>query len=245
MDAIFKATNLNKSYDMPDKKSKQVILEDASFEIPRHCRIAILSPSGSGKSTLLNLLAALDSFDSGTVSFFPQSNNEIIYAPSSDSSKLRNKHFGFVFQIPHMLKSFSILDNIAMPMMIQKRQKKEREAKAQAMLKTLFPGSPHMGKKSTNTLSGGELQRVAIARAIIHKPEVIFADEPTGNLDEENAKKVIELLIESAKESTLILVTHNKELAFEYCTHIGRLEHKKLTISANPSKFHSKTNESI
>ena len=186
------------------------MLNNLSFEINASERVAILGSSGSGKSTLLHIIAGLDDPSKGNVFF----NNDLI-TKLSDNNKsiLRNKHIGFVYQSHHLLKDFSAIENVMMPLIIRRNDSLKDFNQAKKILKKLGLGSrlnhfPHQ-------LSGGERQRVAIARAIVTSPDIILADEPTGNLDHKNANIVFESFLELTEEfkTAIVLVTHDQSLA--------------------------------
>jgi len=198
--------NVSKSFEDLDVP----VLNNLSLEINASERVAILGSSGSGKSTLLHIIAGLDDPSKGNVFF----NNDLI-TKLSDNNKsiLRNKHIGFVYQSHHLLKDFSAIENVMMPLIIRRNDSLKDFNQAKNILKKLGLGSrlnhfPHQ-------LSGGERQRVAIARAIITSPDIILADEPTGNLDHKNANIVFESFLELTEEfkTAIVLVTHDQSLA--------------------------------
>lgn len=198
--------NVSKSFEDLDVP----VLNNLSFEINASERVAILGSSGSGKSTLLHIIAGLDDPSKGNVFF----NNDLI-TKLSDNNKsiLRNKHIGFVYQSHHLLKNFSAIENVMMPLIIRRNDSLKDFNQAKKILKKLGLGNrlnhfPHQ-------LSGGERQRVAIARAIVTSPDIILADEPTGNLDHKNANIVFESFLELTEEfkTAIVLVTHDQSLA--------------------------------
>jgi len=198
--------NVSKSFEDLDVP----VLNNLSFEINASERVAILGSSGSGKSTLLHIIAGLDDPSKGNVFF----NNDLI-TKLSDNNKsiLRNKHIGFVYQSHHLLKDFSAIENVMMPLIIRRNDSLKDFNQAKKILKKLGLGGrlnhfPHQ-------LSGGERQRVAIARAIVTSPDIILADEPTGNLDHKNANIVFESFLELTEEfkTAIVLVTHDQSLA--------------------------------
>jgi lipoprotein-releasing system ATP-binding protein len=172
--------------------------------------VAVAGPSGSGKSTLLHILGTLDKADRGTVTM-----NDIAIDSLKGNSlaAFRNKHIGFVFQFHHLLPEFSALENVSIPGWLADRKKTEVKAEAAKLLAML--GLSHRLDNKPNQLSGGEQQRVAVARALINKPDIIFADEPTGNLDSANARELHQLFFELRNQfnQTFLIVTHNEELA--------------------------------
>lgn len=186
------------------------ILKDASLDIPLGSRTAIIGPSGSGKSTLLYLMGLLDKPTSGQVVY-----NGKPTAKLSDAqrSAIRNQDFGFVYQYHHLLPEFSALDNVAMPALIAGKPRKASLERAKALLDAV--DMAHRADHFPQMLSGGEQQRVALARALMNKPKLLLADEPTGNLDQTTAHKVMQLFEKLTAEEglTVVLVTHNIELA--------------------------------
>jgi len=198
--------NVSKSFEDLDVP----VLNNLSFEINASERVAILGSSGSGKSTLLHIIAGLDDPSKGNVFF---NNNLITKLSDNNKSILRNKHIGFVYQSHHLLKDFSAIENVMMPLIIRRNDSLKDFNQAKNILKKLGLGSrlnhfPHQ-------LSGGERQRVAIARAIVTSPDIILADEPTGNLDHKNANIVFESFLELTEEfkTAIVLVTHDQSLA--------------------------------
>ncbi len=186
------------------------VLKKVSLQIAPQEFITIVGPSGAGKSTLLHILSALDTPDSGRVTINGQ---DIVKLGNKQQSRFRNAHFGFVFQFHHLLPEFTALENVCMPLWIGGNASKEATAKAEQILETV--GLSHRKHHKPNELSGGEQQRVAIARALVHRPQYLFADEPTGNLDSANAQAVHELFqtIHETYRINITIVTHNEQLA--------------------------------
>lgn len=180
------------------------VLNDISFSVKKGESISIVGPSGSGKTTLLGLCAGLDQPTSGTVTLMDL---ELKRMSEDDRAYIRNQHVGFIFQNFQLLPTITAIENVALP--LEMRGEKNAEQKAAELLSRVGLGERFHHHPSQ--LSGGEQQRVAIARAFISTPEILFADEPTGNLDEETAEKVITLLFDlnREQETTLVLVTHN------------------------------------
>jgi lipoprotein-releasing system ATP-binding protein len=172
--------------------------------------VSIVGPSGSGKSTLLHILGTLDKPDRGEVFL---GNENISRLQGNKLAGFRNKHIGFVFQFHHLLPEFSALENVCIPGWLTSHSKNEVRQRAEELLRIL--GLSHRLENKPNQLSGGEQQRVAVARALINKPDIVFADEPTGNLDTANAKELHQLFFDLRKEfkQTFLIVTHNEELA--------------------------------
>ncbi|WP_034919944.1 ABC transporter ATP-binding protein [Gillisia sp. CAL575] len=206
MTKILNVHNLDKTYSSGSKKL--TVLHDISFSIEERETFAIVGPSGSGKTTLLGLCAGLDRPNSGSIELC---GTEIESLTEDERAILRNKKVGFVFQDFQLLPTLTALENVAVPLELQgskNASKISRELLEKVGLGDRFHHYP-------SQLSGGEQQRVAVARAFSNSPSILFADEPTGNLDAETGEKVIELLFNLNKESgtTLVIVTHDLELA--------------------------------
>lgn len=201
---MIKATGIEKSYEnLKVLKGVQVNINPGEI-------VSIVGASGAGKSTLLHIMGTIDSADSGSLSI---NNTEITRLSSKELSAFRNKYIGFVFQFHHLLPEFSAVENVLIPTMIAKSNTKANKKRAKELLAYL--GLSERLKHKPNELSGGEQQRVAIARAIINQPKVIFADEPTGNLDSENSNDIHQLFFDLRKQfnHTFVIVTHNNTLA--------------------------------
>lgn len=207
---LLRVENLSKSYPSEEKGGKLVILEDINLMLKQGETIAITGKSGCGKSTLLSLLALLSPKGGGKIYYEGMDTDQI---KDRDRARLRNEKMGFVFQNSMLLEDFSALENVAMPLMIKGEKKKIALEKAQEYLKMV--GIEERKNHRPIKLSGGERQRTAIARALITEPSVVFADEPTGSLDEKTSRIIEELLIESVRKTNrgLILVTHNPVFA--------------------------------
>jgi lipoprotein-releasing system ATP-binding protein len=186
------------------------VLRGVDLHVAKGEVVSIVGPSGSGKSTLLHILGTLDKADMGTVIVNGASINALT---GNKLAAFRNKHIGFVFQFHHLLPEFTALENVCIPGWLAGRKKKEVEAKAKELLDIL--GMTERMENKPNQLSGGEQQRVAVARALINNPDIIFADEPTGNLDSANANELHQLFFDLRKKinQTFLIVTHNEELA--------------------------------
>lgn len=199
--------NIHKSYGEVN------ILKGVNLEIKQGEIVAIVGPSGAGKTTLLQLLGTLDKPDDGYNYELRLNNTDINSLSDYKISKFRNEHIGFIFQFHQLLPEFTALENICIPGFIAKKDKNSVEKRAKELLD--FLGLSNRMNHKPNELSGGEQQRVAVARALINNPSVIFADEPSGNLDSTSAKNLHELFFKLRDKfgQTFILVTHNKELA--------------------------------
>jgi len=204
--AVLQAQNLTKTYRSAGRDL--VVLDSVSFSINQGDSLAIIGPSGSGKTTLLGLCAGLDTSTSGTLSLLGFKLNAM---SEDDRAYLRNQYVGFVFQNFQLLSTLTALENVMVPLELRG----ERNVAAAAMELLERVGLGNRSHHYPSQLSGGEQQRVAMARAFITNPRILFADEPTGNLDEENAAHITDLLFGMNKEkgTTLVLVTHNLELA--------------------------------
>lgn len=203
---VLQAENLTKIYRSADKDL--VVLDHISFSVDQGNSISVIGPSGSGKTTLLGLCAGLDTPSSGVISLMGFKLNAM---NEDDRAYIRNQYVGFVFQNFQLLSTLTALENVMVP--LELRGTRNVMPKAKELLSRVGL-SDRMGHYPSQ-LSGGEQQRVAMARAFITDPKILFADEPTGNLDEENADHVRDLLFRMNKEvgTTLVLVTHNLELA--------------------------------
>ena len=201
---MISAKNISKSYgDFQVLKNIDIEIKDSEI-------VTILGASGAGKTTLLQILGTLLKYDAGNLHI---NNVEINKLSATELSKFRNKNIGFVFQFHHLLPEFTALENLCMPAFIAKISKKEAIANAKEIM--AFLKLNHRLNHKPNELSGGEKQRVAIARALINKPYVIFADEPTGNLDSKNTGELFQLILtlRDKYKQTFVIVTHNAEIA--------------------------------
>ena len=210
---MLSAQNIHKKYG-PVEVLKGVDIRINAGEI-----VSIVGPSGSGKSTLLHILGTLDKPDRGEVFLY---DNNITHLQGDKLSSFRNKHIGFVFQFHHLLPEFSALENVCIPGWLTRKSKNEVKEQAVRLLELLGLGQRLENKPGQ--LSGGEQQRVAVARALINRPDIVFADEPTGNLDTANAKELHHLFFDLREQfrQTFLIVTHNEELA--------QLSDRKLTM---------------
>jgi len=186
------------------------VLRGVNLEISKGEVVAIVGPSGCGKSTLLHILGSLDKADMGEIVI---NNTGLSLLSGNKLAAFRNKHIGFVFQFHHLLPEFTALENVCIPGWLAGRNKNEVKERAEGLLKIL--GLVNRNENKPNQLSGGEQQRVAVARALINNPDIVFADEPTGNLDSANAQELHELFFDLRKQfnQTFLIVTHNEELS--------------------------------
>lgn len=204
--SILKANNLNKTFLLPDKEIH--ILKDISFEVFKGETVSIVGPSGSGKTTLLGICAGLDTPSNGELLLLEQNIKSL---KEEQRTKLRNQSVGFIFQNFQLLNNLTALENVLIP--LELKDSPNKIEKATELLKRV--GLEGRIDHYPTQLSGGEQQRVAIARAFANEPKILFADEPTGNLDEETSDKVEKLLFELNKDqnTTLIIITHDRTLA--------------------------------
>jgi lipoprotein-releasing system ATP-binding protein len=204
MEAMIQAKGLTKAYG-----SLQV-LKGVDIRVQSKEIISIVGASGAGKTTLLQLLGTLDKADSGEIVIAGQDVNRL---NEKNLALFRNKHIGFIFQFHHLLPEFTALENVCIPAFIANQEKKAAEERALSLLDSL--GLAARKEHKPSALSGGEQQRVAVARAMMMSPDVIFADEPSGNLDSDNAQSLHELFFKLRDDfgQTFVIVTHNEDLA--------------------------------
>ncbi len=206
MSKILKITGLEKTYLSGNKQL--TVLHDISFEVEKGQTFSIVGPSGSGKTTLLGIGAGLDQPNAGSVELCGQ---DLQNLNEDQRAQLRNKEVGFIFQNFQLLPTLTALENVSVPLELQGA--KDATKKSKTLLEKV--GLKDREHHYPSQLSGGEQQRVALARAFANSPSILFADEPTGNLDEETGEKVIQLLLDLNKENgtTLVIITHDLELA--------------------------------
>lgn len=201
---MIKTSLLNKKY------GELHVLKDVDLQIMPSEIVALMGASGAGKTTLLQIIGTLDKADSGQILI---NNRDVTKLSDNKLSEFRNKEIGFVFQFHHLLAEFTALENVMLPALIGKQNKKETEERAKELLNImhLYDRANH----KPSQLSGGEQQRVAVARALINSPSVILADEPSGNLDSRNAKELHEYFfkLRETYKQTFLIVTHSEELA--------------------------------
>ena len=204
---MIKAKNIHKYFD------ELHVLKGVELEIKKGEIVSIVGASGAGKTTLLQILGTLDKTSNKENQELIINGRSIIGLSEKELAKFRNEHLGFIFQFHQLLPEFTALENVCIPAFIKGTSKSEAEKKAKDLLD--FLGLSHRYDHKPNELSGGEQQRVAVARALINNPELIFADEPSGNLDSESAENLHNLFFKLRDEfgQTFVIVTHNKELA--------------------------------
>ena len=206
--AMIKLTGINKIYRTNEIET--LALENVNLDVAKGEFVSIMGPSGCGKSTLLNIMGLLDAPSSGKIEINGTSEESM---KDKELAAFRNKTLGFVFQSFHLINSLNVIDNVELPLLYRKMAAKERTRLAKEVLDRV--GLSHRMRHMPTQLSGGQCQRVAIARAIVGNPEIILADEPTGNLDSKMGAEVMELLHKLNKEDgrTIVMVTHNEEQA--------------------------------
>lgn len=225
MKHILETIDLTKSY--PNGNTQLTVLDSVNIKVPAGSTASIVGPSGSGKTTLLGLCAGLDRASSGSVIL---DGKDITHFSEGERAELRRKSIGFIFQNFQLMPNLTAIENVVIPAELQGKNGADTNNRAKELLERVGLGSRM--KHYPKQLSGGEQQRVAIARAFIHQPKVLFADEPTGNLDEESSILIEDMLFEINKElgTTLVIVTHDNELA-EKTEYLIKLKGGKL-ISA-------------
>lgn len=221
---VLSATNIHKTYGDLE------VLKGVDLEVQRGELISIVGASGAGKTTLLQIIGTLDRQDQGDLTI---NNTSVNSLTNRKLAAFRNKHIGFIFQFHHLLPEFSAIENVCIPAYIAQKSVKEAETRATELLNFLGLGG-RLGHKPS-MLSGGEQQRVAVARALMNKPDIIFADEPSGNLDSANANELHNLFFQLRAEfgQTFIIVTHNNQLAAMADRTLTMKDGKILNISTN------------
>jgi putative ABC transport system ATP-binding protein len=206
--AMIKLTGINKIYRTNEIET--LALENVNLDVAKGEFVSIMGPSGCGKSTLLNIMGLLDAPSSGKIEI---NGTSVESMKDKELAAFRNKTLGFVFQSFHLINSLNVIDNVELPLLYRKMAAKERTRLAKEVLDRV--GLSHRMRHMPTQLSGGQCQRVAIARAIVGNPEIILADEPTGNLDSKMGAEVMELLHKLNKEDgrTIVMVTHNEKQA--------------------------------
>lgn len=207
MSHIIDISNINKSYSMGDEKLH--VLKDVSFKVEKGEFISILGPSGSGKSTLMNIIGCMDYLDDGS---YILDGKDIAGLDDNSLALVRNEKVGFIFQKYHLIPKYSVIQNVMMPLLIRGVDRKI--AKEKAIEKLRLVGLGERLKHKPNELSGGQQQRVAVARALVSNPAILLADEPTGALDSQTSKEVLELFKELKEQgNTIIMITHDNSVA--------------------------------
>lgn len=217
-EVLIRVTGLKKQYENDGVVTP--VLFGLDFEIKKGEFVAVMGPSGSGKSTLMHILGFLDKLSEGKFYFDGQ---DVSVLDDDNLADMRGKKVGFIFQAFNLLPRTTVLDNVILPLLYKKMSAKDREARARAVIESV--GLGHRINNLSNQLSGGEKQRVAIARALINDPSVIFADEPTGNLDSKSGLQVMKILqdLNIKQGHTIILVTHEKYTA-EHAERVIRMK---------------------
>jgi lipoprotein-releasing system ATP-binding protein len=205
---VLRASHVAKTYEEGDLRTK--VLSDVNFSLKRGETLAIVGASGSGKSTLLHIIGGLDTLSGGEVEVEGQLLSRL---SDAERGRVRNRSMGFIYQFHHLLPEFTALENVCMPLLIRGSAIPEAQKQARTLLERVGLGQRLAHKPAE--LSGGERQRCAVARALVTRPSCVLGDEPTGNLDEDNAAHVYELMLELNREigTSFILVTHDSRLA--------------------------------
>ena len=218
--------------DIQKYYGKLWVLKGVDLNVQQGEIVSIVGPSGSGKSTLLHILGTLDRPDKGEVII---NNQAINYSLDKQVAAFRNKHIGFVFQFHHLLPEFTAIENVCIPGWIAGQKKKEVAEKARQLLEAL--GLGHRIEHKPQALSGGEQQRVAVARALINDPKIIFADEPTGNLDPETSDEIMQLLFHISKDygTAIVMATHDYIVINKFPARMVRTERGRVLDNATIS----------
>lgn len=230
MTPLLSCQNISKTYQEGNLETE--VLKGVSLSINKGDFLAIVGSSGSGKSTLLHILGALDDASDGDVTVLGQS---LLRLSGNKQAKLRNQHIGFVYQFHHLLADFTALENVAMPLLIGKQKADVAKQKAQSVLEKV--GLGHRLDHRPSELSGGERQRVAIARALVNEPDLVLADEPTGNLDQKTALEIYDLMRQLNRDfgTAFLVVTHDNQLALKM--------DKQYTMQDGVLDWHAPVNE--
>jgi putative ABC transport system ATP-binding protein len=206
--AIIAAKDVYKTYDAG--RVKVHALRGVDLEVTRGEMVAIMGPSGCGKTTLLNCLSGLDEIDSGSISI---GGADLVRMKDNEKTRYRATRMGYVFQSYNLLPVLTVLENVELPLLVSRTKSSQAREKAKASVEMV--GLSEWARHYPSELSGGQQQRVAIARALVNEPEIVWADEPTGNLDTENSKAIMDLLslLNRESEHTFVIVTHSDEVA--------------------------------
>lgn len=228
MSDIISITNISKSYTL-EEKSDRPVLSGIEFTAKKGEFVALVGPSGAGKSTLLHIIGLLDKPDKGTVEYlFDEKKISSSELTAANITEIRNKKIGFVFQFHHLLPEFSALENVMMPSLLAGSSISKAKEEARELMERVGVG--HRLEHKPSELSGGEQQRIAIARALINRPQLLLADEPTGNLDTANTIAVLHLLKNLRHEYSLtcIVATHSHQVA-ELADRVLQMKDGKIT----------------
>ena len=211
--ALLRANNIVKSYSLQSHNDTPV-LRNISVEIQKGEFVALVGPSGAGKSTLLHILGLLDEPDTGEITWnFSEKEYKNKQLSSEQSANVRNKNVGFIFQFHHLLPEFTALENVMMPALIAGETFAQANSRAKGLMDKV--GLSHRANHKPSELSGGEQQRIAIARSLVNSPQLVIADEPTGNLDTANAEAILRIIQDIRREFSLtfVVATHSSEVA--------------------------------
>lgn len=224
---VLEVKNLKKEYK--SKENNVIVFDDINFYLNKGDFVSLMGPSGIGKSTLLNILGTLDRPDKGEVLYNGYNPFEL---SEKEKARFRNEEIGFVFQFHHLLPEFTALENVMMPAIVYRQKDNNVEKRARELLENV--GLTHRIGHKPSEMSGGERQRVAVARSLINNPDVILADEPSGNLDLQNSKNLVDLLLQLNQEygNTFIIATHNPDIA-QKTEKVLIMEENQLTIKEN------------
>jgi lipoprotein-releasing system ATP-binding protein len=227
---LIRLENISKAYYLGEKDRERVVLNHINLEVSKGDSIAISGPSGSGKSTLLNIMGCMDKADSGQLWYRDEDISQI---KLDQLARIRNHNIGFVFQQHHLMPQLTLLENVTLPLLEEEDKKLKREGRDRAVELLEWVGLDRQKEQFPWQLSGGECQRGAVVRAMIREPELILADEPTGSLDEDNARIMVDLLLRIKEEKgiALVMVTHALDLAQKMETQY-RLSHGSLMKEA-------------
>ncbi len=236
MKEIIKVDNVTKIYSAFKGAKEHKALDEISFEITEGEFVGVMGPSGSGKTTLLNILAGIDRLSTGSVYIDGQN---IADMKDEALSKFRRQKIGYIFQDFNLLDSLTLKENIALPLILDKKPAKEIDQKVKGLME--FFGIEELSEKYQFHISGGQKQRVAAARALVNDPAVCFADEPTGNLDSQSSRNVMEMLTEinEKRGSTILMVTHDP-FAASFCNKIIFIKDGQLNFVVNKDKSKSR-----
>lgn len=206
--SIFKCSNISKTFTQG--KNKVEVLKNIDFSLDKSSRVAIIGPSGSGKTTFLNILTGLDTPSGGKVLYKDRDLNKV---DEKEKALIRNKEIGFVYQFHHLLPEFTALENISLPMLISGLSKDKAHKKSLDLLRRV--NLDHRANHKPSELSGGERQKVAVARSLSNSPSCLIMDEPTGDLDSNNARLVTDVILELVQEFnvSLVIATHDNSLS--------------------------------